>query len=405
MSYPYVPVVPPFKNIIGYQRNAQKLLGIGDIRADAWGIQKVSLPHSLFHGLFTFDVPPQQWFMYEGGVQVYTSTNIVSENGKGTLRATAAKPTLKLESRYTPRYQPNRGHLFSTALWCPLATSPGVRTWGLETIENGAYFELRSDGLYACLKTGTVETRCEKINLTGLGASFTLEAGNVYDIQYQWRGVGNYFFYINLILVHVFENLGTLTQLSMEDPALPVCYRVERDTVDLEMFIGCADITSENGSDDRLQYASAYAQKSTTGTNIPILVLYNPLQIHSTTNTRMIELSRISLQADKKSLFKVWVTRDPTAFTGATLVERGNGSHVQTDSPDATPGAVSATAVDINKLILITVVPVAANGSTAVDNPFQNRIDFPLVRGDYLVITNTASSVANEVVAEWGEAI
>lgn len=32
----------------------------GELTSDAWGIPKVSLPHSLFHGLFTFDIPAAQ---------------------------------------------------------------------------------------------------------------------------------------------------------------------------------------------------------------------------------------------------------------------------------------------------------------------------------------------------------
>jgi hypothetical protein len=40
-----------------------------------------------------------------------------------------------------------------------------------------------------------------------------------------------------------------------------------------------------------------------------------------------------------------------------------------------------------------------------MNNPFQNRIDFPLVRGDYLVITGTVVNALCEAVVEWGEAL
>jgi hypothetical protein len=191
----------------------------------------------------------------------------------------------------------------------------------------------------------------------------------------------------------------------MEDPALPAMYKSTRITEDVTIKAGCVDITSENGSDDRLQYASAYAAHTLNGTNVPLLVLYNPLTINSKTNTRMIELSRISLNSDKNGAFRVWVTRDPTAITGATLVTRGNGSFIQTDSPDANPTAVHATSVNIAKMNLITVIPARTNIPVSSNNPFQNRIDFPLVRGDYLVITGTTVNAACEAVVEWGEAL
>jgi hypothetical protein len=380
-------------------------LGSGDLTVDAWGSPKVSLPHSVFHGLFTFDVSPSQWFMYHGTTQVYTSTKITSIDGSLSVVADAAVPVGEAVSRATPRYQPNRGHLYSTALWMPNKTNNGIRDFGLFTVENGVFFRLKADGkLYAVLRSGSIETKEEEIDTSSV-IGFDVEKGNVYDIQYQWRGIGNYKFYINLVHVHTFANLGTLTALSMQDPALPCSYKATRTTQDVSIRAGCVDITSENGSDDRLHYGSVYATQTLNGTNDPLVVVYNPLTINSKTNTRMVELSRISLNSDKNGSFRVWTTRDPSSFSGATLVARGNGSFIQTDSTDANPTAVHATSVNIAKMTLVTVMPVRANIPVSMDNPFQNRIDFPLVRGDYLIITGTVVNAVCEVVVEWGEAL
>jgi hypothetical protein len=380
-------------------------LGTGDLTVDAWGSQKVSIPHSVFHGLFTFDIPPSQWFMYENGTQVYTSANIISENSEGVLRTSAAKNVLLLESRATPRYQPNRGHLYSTAVWCPSKTASGVRDWGLATTENGVFFRLKADGkLYAVLRSGGVETKEEEISISKV-SGFDVEKGNVYDIQYQWRGVGDYKFFINLVHVHTFSNLGTLTALSMEDPALPAMMKATRTSADVEIHAGCVDISSENGNDDRLQYASVYADATLNGTDLPLVCIYSPLQVNSATNTRMAELSRITLTCDKKAVFKVWQTRNLAAITGATFVAINSGSFIQTDSPDTVAGAVKATSVNTALLKLVTVIPVEAGVSKVTNNPFQTRIDFPVVRGDYLVITATVSTGTCDAVIELGEAI
>ena len=177
-------------------------LGTGDLTEDAWGIQKVSLPMSLFHGMFTFDISPKMWFMYENGTQVYTSTNIVSTDGAGVLTTSAAKTALILESRECPPYQPNRGVLFSSALWCPSKTADGVREWGVQTSDAGVFFRLKANGLlYAVRRSLTVEVAEELITTTGV-SGFDVQKGNIYDIQYQWRGVGNYLFFINNVLVH-----------------------------------------------------------------------------------------------------------------------------------------------------------------------------------------------------------
>jgi len=380
-------------------------LGYGDITADAWGIQKVSLARSVFHGMWTFDIPANMWFMYENGAQVYTSTNIASVNGAGTLTTSETKTALILESREAPRYQPNRGHLFSTALWCPSKLNNGVREWGLKTAENGVYFRLKSNGLlYAVRRSGNTE-KAEQLIDTSNVENFNVEKGNVYDIQYQWRGVGNYKFFINLVLVHEFNNLGTLTELSMENPALPVYYAAQRITQDVSMSVGCADICSENGATEVEQYGSVYAEAVNATTNTPVICIKNPLLINGKTNTRTVTLARITVNGSKKATFKAWITRDPTAITGATFVSRGGGSITETDSPDIVTGAVRATSVAIEKMKLVTTINVEATSSRSVDNPYQGRIEFSLVRGDYLVITATGATVLCDVVVEFGEQI
>ena len=376
----------------------------GSILADAWGVLKTSHPESLFHGKWTFDIDPANWFMYENGTQVYTSTNITSTNSAAKLVTDVTNTSVMMESRECPRYQANRGHLFSTALWCPSKTNDGKRRWGLITAENGVYFELRSDGLlYAMTKSGSSVTTHSVIDTSGI-SGFDVEKGNLYDIQFQWRGVGNYYFYINQQLVYTVANLGTLTALSIENPALPVCFECERTTADVEMHIGCVDVTSENGSrNDREVYTSAYAENVSISTNTPVIVVKCPLTISSETNTRTNTLAHVSVFCDKKAVFKLWTTRTAGDITGATYQPVGGGSYTECDSTDMSGSAVRATSVTVANLNLITSVSVAAGQTATIDNPYRDRIEFPLVRGDYLVITGSAATGTAEAVVEWGE--
>jgi hypothetical protein len=266
------------------------------------------------------------------------------------------------------------------------------------------FFRLKADGLlYAVRRSVGVEVAEEVITTTGV-SGFDVQKGNIYDIQYQWRGVGNYKFFINLQLVHTIANLGTLTALSMENPALPISYRATRTTQDVSIHIGCADITSENGSDNDVQPSAAYANISRNGTDVPVISIYNPLQIDGKTNTRTIYPNRVTFSCDKKAVFKVWRHRNPALLTGETFVAIGNGSYVQTDSPDTVVGAVAATSGTVTGMKLIDVVNVQALGAGASQIPttFSN---ISMVRGDYLTITVTAATGLCDVVVSWGEAV
>lgn len=386
--------------------------GLGDLVTDAWGTQKVSLPFSLFHGTFTFDIPPS-WFIYENGTQVYTSTEILSVNGEARVATSATNTTTILESRECPRYQPNRGHLFSTALRCPAKTTDGIREWGLATTENGVFFRLKADGLlYAVLKSGGVETHEELIDTSVLG-SFDVEKANTYDIQFQWRGAGDYFFYIGnpakgtTKLVHTFNFLGTLDCVSIENPALPARFTSKRTTADVELFLGCIDITSEAGGQVADVYRSVLADAvSVSATEGPVLVVKLPLQIAGDTNTRTGLVTRLSVTADKKGVFKLWTTRDPTNITGATYKPISSTSFVESDSPDMDATAVRATAVTLANLDFIAAIPVEANKREVIESPIAQEIQVRAVRGDYLIVTNKSSGAGTaQAVMEGGDEI
>lgn len=53
---------------------------------------------------------------------------------------------------------------------------------------------------------------------------------------------------------------------------------------------------------------------------------------------------------------------------------------------------------------LIDVINVQANGSFSYTKP-DSRMDFDLVRGDYLTVTVTATTGLCDVVISWGEAV
>ncbi len=386
-------------------------LGAGDLVVDAWGIQKVSLPISLFHGLWTFDISPSMWFQYTNGTQVYSGTDVTSIFSAANINTSTTSTSVIMESRQCPRYQPNRGHLFSTALWCPDKTNDGTRDWGLCTDDNGVGFRLKSDGLlYAIQRSGGVETKEEVIDTSVLN-NFNVEKGNIYDIQYQWRGVGNYFFYIGDTalgaskLVHTFNYLNDTEVLTMENPALPIRFKSVRGTEDVKIKVGCADITSENGIPDKEQYSSCFAENVAVTTDTPVLIASQPLLINTQINTRTVTFARLSVTCSKKATFKVWVTRDPDNITGATFAAIGSGSFIETDSPDTVSGAVRATAVTTANLRHITNIPVEAASARSIDNPNERKIDFDLVRGDYLIITCSAATANAECVLELGEQV
>ena len=382
-------------------------MGVGDLTVDVWGTPKISIAHSLFHGMFTFDVPPSMWFIEEDGVEVLNADSVGATSANGALVVnTAGLTSVTVNSKRHPRYQPNRGHLWSSALILPGKLLNGVRDFGLFGENNGVFFRLKSDGnLYAVLRSGGVETHEELITIPDTFVGFDVEKGNIYDIRFQWRAVGDYFWYIGnpatgaSELVHRIYNLGTLTALSMENPSLMLAFKATNTTEDVTMLVGCADVSSENGSSTSEQYGEASAEVAGISVGDGVLAVRNPLLApNGEMNTRDLRLARIIIGADKKSVFKVYQTRDATAVVGGTWLAAKTGSFVESNS--------TITSVDVAKMEPFTTFRIAAGAQRERENPSQLTIDFFGIHGDYLVIVCTeGSSVLVDAAIEYGEEI
>lgn len=387
------------------------VLGRGDLAIDAFGQQVVAQRHSLFHGLFTYDVSPKLFHGHINGAEesLPTSTQITSVKGRLAVETIAnSGDTVGLESRRHPRYQPNRAHHCAMSIGVPVAVNDAVEDWGMFTDDNGVFFRCGVDGeLYACIQSGGAITHQEKINLpcTFEESGFDITKGNNYDIEFQWRGVGNYSFFIEnprtelFELVHKIKMLNTLDEkVSIENPALPIAYRCVSLGDIGKLWSGCADITTTGMSQDRLQFQSVFSNTVIADTDTPIVVIRQPDTIGGEINTRDIKIARISVSSTKRATSTFWATRDPTAITGGSYAEIGGGSFVEVNR--------TMTAVDTAKMRPVNGVRIEALTGVSKQNPDPDTLEFYLIHGDYFVVTGSdGGSSEMDAIIEWGEEV
>ena len=389
-------------------------IGTNDLSRDAWGRAKVINDTSIFHGMFSFNVPVSSWYETINAVVSTTITNCTSVDGALNVLAGATLNDITyLRSYRSPRYEPNRGFLYSTA---GIITNPSAimnRRWGVGTAENGVFFSLESGTLYGVIRTtktvgGTTEDKVA-LDVTGID----LSKGNVFDFQYQWRGVGNYRFFINLVDVGGFDYLGTLTELSMSNPANPLFFESENLGDNDEMRFGCVDVSSEGGEDTGKTYGSVGVETDTgsvqiTGLNQPIIAIRSKLTVGSLLNTRDTLSLLATAYADQKCVFRVWATRDFTAITDNDQVwqDFGDGhlEYLQYDNPDvATP-----MTFDTAKAQLIFTARLDIDSSYSTSALFEGRTNIWQTVGDMFVFTihrETGATCNAGVTYEFAEEI
>ena len=388
-------------------------LATNDTGRDAWGRPKVVIDNSIFHGMFTYNVPVTTWFEQINGVTQTSIVNSTSVNGALNIQAGATlNDKTQLRTFRNPRYEPNRGFLYSTAAIIENPTALMTRGFGCATEESGVFFRLKSGGtLVGVVRTtrNSVTTE-DEVTLNTSGIDFS--KGNVYDIQYQWRGVGNYKFYINLKEVGNSNYLGTLTELSMYNPANPLFFESENLGDNDIMKFGCVDVTSEGGKDNGKTYGSVSVSSdsgevSLSGFNEPVIAIRSKLTVGGLMNTRDTLALLASGYADNKSILRVWETGDFTAITenSQSWTDYGDG-HLEYIVNDGS--GVTAMDFDDAKADLMFSCRVPQDSTYSTSALFEGRTEIYLTPGRMFVFTlhrENAGAILGGVTFEFGEEI
>lgn len=388
-------------------------LAVGEIGKTAWGIPKVSLDNSLFHGMFTYNIPVTTWYEKLNDVVLPSFTNCLSVDGALIIQGANTNDSVLLQSYRNPRYEPNRGFLYSTAAIIDTPGASQTRRFGVATKESGVFFSLENGILYGVIRTtrsGVTSEDKFDLDITGVD----LSKGNVFDIQYQWRGVGNYKFFVNLVEVGNSEYLGTLTELSMYNPACPIFFENINLGDSFPMKFGCVDVTSEGGKDNGKTYGSVSlsgdsSQSIMSSVNTPIIAVRSKLTVGGLINTRDTLALLASAYADNKAIFKVWITRDFSAITdGDSAWEDFGDGHLEfTERPEA-GGTMSFDKSKAGGRPAFAC-RVSQDATYATSALFEGRTSIYLTPGDMFVFTlhreNANQTLKGGVTFEFSEEI
>jgi len=367
-----------------------------DLTNTVWGIRKVAQDLSLFHWIWTYNIPQAYWRIAENWtalVDTDTSTKCVSSLWQMNINSWATIWDIThLHSRRHPRYQPNRWHYYATAWYIPNPTATWIREWGLLSNWSSVLFRL-TDWVLKWVMTNSVWTTKE-VTLD-LPVWADLSAWNLYDIQYHWRWVWNYYFYFNLKLVWVITNLWTWTQVSTANPAMAVHYRCENtDWTDVAMSFGCVDVTSEWWQKEWLTYVACTNEiGATQGRDIswynqPLIIMRVKETLYWLANTRDSILNRMSASSDQKSTMTMWRTRDETAFS---WTEYNDWNYVDAEMwssveyIDCVPYSDTQIEFDTLKASKVLWARVPQDWTTIVWNPSE-EINFFVEQWDYLIL-------------------
>lgn len=395
---------------------------------DAWGRPKTVIDESLFAGTFTFEVRSRVWEEWSyttgtGWTPIVGFQNAVSEDHMLIVKSTAtAGSGCTIASKTHPKYQPNRGHLYSTAIIQPNATDAGLSRFGLGSPKDGVFFEIEGDGttwdIFVSRRFDGITDMRQSVKAEVLKRfpEFDPTKGHVYDIQFQWRGVGNYFFFIDLQLVYTENVLGTRTHLSMADPALQSFFSAYCTQAGTErvLKVGCVDVTSEGGNGHNTAFGSINSGDNllSTGNQVstamlairaPRYVTYEGDSQHI--NSRGAIMDMLKAYCDKAYQVKVWYFRD----TFCPALNALTWSAIPDSRMYMLTGGISSaldTAFQSDKAAGVVVLSefASAGDKTTITNE-SNNSPFELTPGDTIVFSIKSTSGTGSATAYYSEEI
>lgn len=327
----------------------------------------------------------------------------------------------KIRTNAYYRYQPGKGMRIIQSGYCgDSGQANQKRRWGFFDDNDGIFWELDGTTLCTVVRSSVsgspVDTRIAQSSWTGdkldgSGVSeVTLDVtkGNIYEIQFQWLGVGAIKFFIDGILVNTVDNPNTLSGPFMRTAVLPLSAEIlNYGSSSAGAFTTICSTINIEGSADVPEYSfGAYnpTDVSVTTTERPLLSIRPKLLFNSIEN-RMSIFPILLGASNEGGRSAVRLVLDGT-LTGDSFVSAGDDSGVEYD--------LSATAISGGSTLMRLFLPQSEDGFTVDISKFFASLGRSLRRDAFgtgrrvLTITGkyekSSGSSAMRASLTWGEA-
>lgn len=417
------------------------------IKETAFKIPKYSQDFSQVSGLFTFDIPDAIFKVHEkinGVVHTYASSDdaVYAKSVDSELVCEAGPNTGDITIVHTkrhPRLHPNRGLIFSPSAFVDSYDLTGAEIeYGIFNLD-GDTLEIRDGITVVYLKSAAKYEIYARVyskgikkydvlvdpaqisRLDGKDGGFIPAQGHLLDIQGQWRGVGNWVWWLSSPydgeshVVHTFAALNDLNNLSVSNPAMHAGFIARNNGAPGKIRAGCIDVSSEGGGDDIQvpRQVGTNDDVNTSASGTVLLAFRVPPVFKDKLNTRDIQIYSFLASCVARARVHVYVysSEDGIRLTkgaGIPIVDADwtqapAGSCVQYIDNSVSPLLI--TGFDETGIAPVVRFPLPAGTPFEFKFPDSYRVPRWLVHGDIVVVEGYATNADMNVFAFYGELV
>lgn len=265
-----------------------------------------------------------------------TVVSVTSQSAARLSVTAGATDYARLRTNTYFRYQAGKQQTIRLSTYIPGGGKTNqISRFGYFDDSNGLFFALSGSSFGTYRRTiagGTLQEffvsqssfNYDKLDGQGpSGKTFDVTKANLFEIRFQWLGVGNVEYFINNSLVHTLNNPGLIAGPYMQTATLPVALEIQNvgaSTINELNFI-CASVEAEGGTVPPKYTFNAFnsADVATTTTERPILAIRPGLLFRGLEN-RVVGLPiRLAISTEgTRAGFRIIL--NPTTLTGGVWV-------------------------------------------------------------------------------------
>lgn len=242
---------------------------VKNITNDAFGLQEVAAPQTLFDAQLTYDLQPLLYEQINNGDGTITH-DTTNRCANISINAVSGANSSYMQTYEYFRYQPGKGQkVFITFNFRSLPPIGYVKFAQYGDSTNSFRLELDSNGdLYVKLITATDEGNQSQL-VAPSGFDYTKEQILVIEFEALYVGTAKFSLQLGnaMTLLHQFENANNSDYPYIQTANLPVRVGIEgTGVINTDMFFNCCSVQSSGGQDDTSGYPFS-AEGVTTALN------------------------------------------------------------------------------------------------------------------------------------------
>ena len=303
----------------------------------SFGEARVANPYTLGDIINKYGIDEYEWAQTSS-----IAGGIAAVPARAAIRLTTAATSggfAKIRTNTYYRYQSGRGQRILQTCVHDAATTDQVRRWGYFDDNDGLFWQASGSTFGFVRRTSTSGVpvdnfipqsafNIDKFDGTGVSQqNLDLTKGNIYEMDFQWLGVGNVNLFINGLPVHQISNPNTLNVVYMKTAVLPISVEVVNNDV-VTSGTGfeyiCTNVTSEGGQAPP-QYGNAAGRTAlkTAITNaaqpLPVFAVRLSATFNEQANRAIVLPKHLSLYAESVGVTRCnfFVVVNPATITGA----------------------------------------------------------------------------------------